>query len=112
MRSKGLTLAETGMSYAGGRPRSFARIIRFLRRHETARQFLGFLAVGILNTAFGYGVFAALYFIGVSHRIAIVIATGAGIGFNYFTTGRLVFTGFGVWTFVRFVLTYAVVCVI
>jgi putative flippase GtrA len=110
--AKGPTWLKPHLKYTDEGPKSLASVVPFLRRHETASQFLAFLAVGILNTAFGYGVFAGLYLLGVSHRVAIVVATGAGVGFNYFTTGRLVFTGLGAWTFVRFVLTYAVICLV
>ena len=34
-----------------------------------------FVAIGFVNTAFGYGVFAVIYAISQSHRAAIVLAT-------------------------------------
>src|SRR4051794_16854283 len=91
---KGTDLVKLEGNYADERPRSRPSIMLFFRRHKNASQFLTFLAVGILNTAFGYGVFAGLYLLGGSHRVSIVIATGFGVVFNYFTMGRLVFTGF------------------
>lgn len=71
-----------------------------------------FVAVGVLNTAFGYTVFAIVYFLSGTYRVAIVLATALGIVFNYFTTGRIVFANRGIRAFVPFLLGYAVVCVV
>jgi len=54
-------------------------------------QLARFIAVGLLNTAFGYGVFAALLYLGLHYVIALFIATISGILFNFKTTGSLVF---------------------
>jgi putative flippase GtrA len=54
-------------------------------------QLARFIAVGLLNTAFGYGIFAALLYLGLHYVIALFIATISGILFNFKTTGRLVF---------------------
>jgi putative flippase GtrA len=77
-----------------------------------AEKFFKFVLVGIVNTAFGYSVFAAVYLLADSYRIAIVLATVLGIIFNYFTTGRLVFANRGAWPFVPFVVGYVVTCVV
>jgi putative flippase GtrA len=77
---------------------------------SSALRFARFLAVGVLNTAFGYSVFAALYLLsGGMHRMAITVATVIGVAFNYFTTGRLVFANRGLAALVPFVLGYAAV---
>lgn len=89
-----------------------ARAVRRAASGRTGREVLAFLAVGLLNTAFGYGVFAVIYLITASHRIAIVVATAIGVCFNYFTTGRLVFSGSGVRVFLRFVGAYALICTV
>jgi putative flippase GtrA len=58
---------------------------------QERRRLLAFVAVGLLNTAVGYGLFAlALLTLG-SYRIAAVLAFVGGIIFNFFSTGRLVF---------------------
>jgi putative flippase GtrA len=68
-----------------------------------------FLAIGFVNTAFGYGLFAALYTAFRWHRAAIILATAAGIIFNFFTTGRLVFSDAGLSRVIPFVLGYGFV---
>ena len=52
-----------------------------------------FLGVGVLNTVFGYSVYAALIFAGLSYLIALFLSTIAGVVFNYFSFGRIVFFG-------------------
>jgi putative flippase GtrA len=73
------------------------------------RQFLRFLVVGAVNTAFGYGVFALLTWLGLPYPAAIGLATVAGVAFNFQSTGRLVFGGAPRSRLVRFVAVYAVV---
>jgi putative flippase GtrA len=79
---------------------------------QELRRFARFLGVGVVNTIFGYTVFALLYMSTGLHRLAIVIATILGILFNYFTIGRAVFDYRGKGVLGRFVLGYAVVCFI
>lgn len=81
------------------------------REYGQRERFIRFIAVGVLNTLFGYGVFAAIYLLTGSHRIAIVVATVAGVMFNYFTTGRLVFRNTGFGRLIPFVIVYSVVIV-
>jgi putative flippase GtrA len=59
------------------------------------RQFIRFLAVGGLNTLFGYGVFSLLVLAGLAPGVALLLATLLGVLFNYFTTGRIVFASQG-----------------
>ena len=54
-------------------------------------QFIKFIFVGILNTIFGYSVWALLLFIGLHYAIATILATILGVLFNFKTTGYLVF---------------------
>ncbi|MEI6986332.1 MAG: GtrA family protein [Rhodospirillaceae bacterium] len=56
-----------------------------------SNQFARFIVVGVINTAFGYCVFAALILLDVTSILALFISTTLGILFNYKTTGRLVF---------------------
>jgi putative flippase GtrA len=75
-------------------------------------QFLRFLAVGGLNTAFGYALFAVFTWAGMPYPAAIGAATVLGVLFNYQTTARLVFSGPGRGRLWRFVAVYAVVYVL
>jgi putative flippase GtrA len=59
-----------------------------IRRLETL---VRYYAVGAINTAFGYGLYAALVFVGVNLYIAQLIAHVCGTTFNYFTYSRHVF---------------------
>lgn len=52
---------------------------------------LRFFFVSGLNTFFGYGLFALLVFIGLVYPIALLVATIAGILFNFKTIGIIVF---------------------
>ncbi|AFT84794.1 GtrA family protein [Paraburkholderia phenoliruptrix] len=76
---------------------------------KTLYQLFRFLAVGGLNTAFGYSLFAAFVYLGVSYPIAIGLATIGGILFNFQSIGRLVFDGAPRSRFWRFVGVYCVV---
>ena len=67
-----------------------------------------FLAIGALNTLFGYALYAFLVFIGINYVWARVLAIIIGIIFNFFTTGRIVFNNKDNWLIIRFVLVYAV----
>ncbi len=55
-------------------------------------RFIRFLAVGGLNTAFGYAIFALLSWLGLPYPIAIALATIIGVAFNYQSIRRLVFS--------------------
>ncbi len=54
-------------------------------------QFFRFLGVGVLNTIFGYSVFLMMLLLGFHPSIALLIATIAGILFNFKSIGHLVF---------------------
>ena len=62
-----------------------------LIRRLWAIQFLRFLVVGGVNTAFGYGVFAAMILLHVHYAVAALVSQICGILFNFKTTGTLVF---------------------
>ena len=60
-------------------------------RDALSNRFVRFLLVGGLNTAFGYGIFAAMILLGVWYPVAAAVSTVLGILFNFKTTGTLVF---------------------
>jgi|SRR5665647_1294866 len=65
----------------------FPKIINKFQQNKLLR----FFFVSGLNTFFGYGLFAILVFIGLVYPIALLIATIAGILFNFKTIGIIVF---------------------
>ena len=69
-------------------------------------RFYRFLAVGALNTLFGYGAYALLIFLGVHYGIAALLATIAGVLFNFRTTGKIVFGSHDHSLLGRFVAVY------
>jgi len=74
---------------------------------------LRFLIVGGVNTVFGYAAFAFTYAVlDIWYPVAAFISTVAGILFNFFTTGRLVFANRDNRLVVRFFATYGVLYVI
>ena len=58
-----------------------------LLKHKLFRFFL----VSVLNTAFGYGLFALFLYLGLYYPIALFISTIAGVLFNFKTIGSIVF---------------------
>ena len=76
-----------------------------------SRQFIVFCLVGGLNTAFGYSVYAALLYAGLPPAWALLLATCAGVVFNFFSTGRLVFGNRDGSRLPRFVAVYGIVYV-
>ena len=66
-----------------------------------------FLATGVLNTAFGYGLYALFVVLGMSYLPALVLATVLGVIFNFFSFGKLAFrAALDGRTFARFVAGY------
>jgi putative flippase GtrA len=55
------------------------------------RQLAAVLPVGLLNTGFVYSVYALCYLAGAAPLLALLIASCLGTGFNFLSTGRLVF---------------------
>lgn len=83
---------------------------RFGLRRFANPKIIKFLSAGLINTVFGYSVYALLLFINTPYLIALFVATVAGIVFNYFSFGRMVFNGVGGWfVFGKFVVGYALI---
>jgi putative flippase GtrA len=69
-----------------------------------------FLGVGVLNTVVGYAIYAILVLVNVPYLAALLMATVAGVTFNYFSIGRLVFKSRGgLAIFGKFIAAYGVV---
>lgn len=78
-------------------------------RGSIALQFVKFLAVGALNTVFGYAVFAGLILAGVRPILSLAITYVVGVLFNFVTTGRFVFDHSHLSGLLRFVGAYMVI---
>ena len=72
-------------------------------------QFLRFILVGGLNTAFGVGVYCLAIFIGLPYFVATLLSNVLGVLFNFMTTGNLVFRNGNPRLIFRFVACYIVI---
>ena len=72
------------------------------------RRFILFLFVGLINTGFGYGLFALLIFLKVHYALASLLSTLIGILFNFKTTGVIVFRNSNKILIFRFFLVYGI----
>ena len=75
---------------------------------ESTLRFIKFLGVGVINTLFGYGIFALFLFIGLHFSLACLFGTILGVFFNFFTTGRIVFNNKNNLLIWKFILVYAI----
>jgi putative flippase GtrA len=75
-----------------------------LHRIELLVRYYG---VGVINTVFGYGLYAGLIFIGLNLFVAQIIAHVSGATFNYFTYSRHVFHDSSERRPVTYIVTYA-----
>ena len=71
-----------------------------------------FLLVGVLNTAFGYGCYALLLAAGFHYAVAALLATIAGVLFNFQSSKRLVFQSRTSHRLFQFILSYCLIYVI
>jgi putative flippase GtrA len=70
------------------------------------KQFVRFLLVGILNTLFGLAIYAVLIWLGLPIWGALLGGNVAGIAFNFFTTGHLIFSDIALSRLPRFIGAY------
>jgi len=76
------------------------------------RQFCLFIAVGVLNTVFGYSVFSLFIFCGLHYIWAAFFGTCLGIIFNFRTIGGIVFKNHNYRLFFKFLCVYGFLYVI
>ena len=114
MEALGAIVVETPDADPVGSSASGNPITRWaaLARTPHAQEFIRFVAVGVLNTAFGYAIYSVAVVLGAHPAMALAIAMVFGVTFNFFTTGRLVFREKAGRIFPRFVLGYLVVYVV
>ncbi len=80
------------------------KLVKFIKKHT----FIRFLLVGVLNTLFGYLLYASLILIGLKYLLAFSISYVAGVLFNFQTIGKLVFKNKNNKLLFRFVGVYVV----
>tara|TARA_B110000967_G_C18854663_1_gene546498 strand:+ start:991 stop:1389 length:399 start_codon:yes stop_codon:yes gene_type:complete len=68
--------------------------------------FIKYVAVGGVNTIFGYAIYWILLQLNFNFLIASLVATIIGTIFNFFTFGRLVFKSKSKYLFYKFILAY------
>ena len=73
------------------------------------RQLFSFLLVGILNTIFGYGLFALFIYLGLYYPLAVLLSTILGVLFNFKTIGGLVFGSNDNKLIFKFILVYVII---
>jgi len=84
-----------------------------LANASVAVKLLRFVGTGVLNTVFGYVVYAVLLLLGLPYLTALLFATILGVIFNYFSFGRMVFDGhMNGQVFGKFLLAYALIYVV
>ena len=67
---------------------------------------LRFVIVGVMNTVFGYFVFACLTTLGCPDLLSVPAAMAVGVIFNFLSYGRLVFSSLDTRRLPRFVTAY------
>ena len=73
------------------------------------QQIVRFIAVGVVNTLFGYSIYALLIYIGLNYMVAVLFATIAGVLFNFKTIGHYVFDSNDSSLLVKFFMVYALI---
>lgn len=68
-----------------------------------------YLVVGLLNTLFGYSIFALLIYLGISYSISLLLATILGVLFNFKSIGILVFKSRNNRLISRFTAVYIII---
>lgn len=98
--------AQMGAGPSPAGPRALLSVLReTMERHRILR----FLVVGGVNTAFGYSLFLIALAVMPTTFSALVLATVAGILFNFQTTGRYVFRTRAPGKIVLFFAVYGIV---
>jgi putative flippase GtrA len=80
--------------------------------YQMKKLLVTYVLVGILNTIFGYSLFAFFIFLQIHYAAAVLFATVIGVLFNFKTIGGLVFKSHNNALIFRFVAVYVIVYVI
>ena len=77
-----------------------------LKAYLADSKFIKFLLVGLLNTIFGYSVYALFIFLNFHYSVAAFLSTILGVLFNFKTTGKLVFNNSNNKLIFKFIAVY------
>lgn len=69
-------------------------------------EFYRYIAVGVVNTLFGYGLFSLFIYADLHYSIALFSATVLGVLFNFKSIGLLVFRSYNNKLIFRFIAVY------
>jgi putative flippase GtrA len=72
-------------------------------------EILRFGIAGLVNTAFGFGVYSGLVLLGLAVSAALLIATIAGVFFNFLTFGGFAFRKLETRRLPRFLVAYSLI---
>lgn len=86
--------------------------LRALSQDQGVIRFVKFILVGVLNTAFGYLLYALLIFLGIAPQPALAIAFFVGVLWNYLTHARLVFDQNGFNRIPAYAISYLLIYVL
>jgi putative flippase GtrA len=92
-----------------GNNRQTLMAVHLMRNSFRRSQLFRFLAVGVINTAFSYGIYACMLFVGFSYALANLIALVLGILFSFKTQGRFVFNNHSNRFLGRFIISWAII---
>ncbi|SMR71068.1 Putative flippase GtrA (transmembrane translocase of bactoprenol-linked glucose) [Aliiroseovarius halocynthiae] len=76
---------------------------------DQGNRFLRFVLAGVVNTGFGYSIYAAFVFAGAYPQAALALQFAIGVVFNHMTHGRFVFGTRGYGRFPQYVAAYVAV---
>ncbi len=68
-----------------------------------------FVLVGVINTAFGTGLYCLFIYLGLSYKLSVLLSTILGVLFNFKTIGTFVFKNKDNRLIIRFICSYVIV---
>lgn len=77
--------------------------------HKIDHTFIRFVLIGILNTAFGVGLYCLFIYWGIPYRSAVLLSTVLGVLFNFKTIGTFVFKNKKNRLIFKFVAAYVII---
>jgi len=87
----------------------FAALQSWVKHNLLSKRFIRFLLVGGLNTLFGFFVYSVFILLNSPTWLALLGGNVAGVVFNFFTIGGLVFLNLSLSRAPMFVLSYVII---